>query len=625
MANLEHVDIQPGEIHPPHNWEYADAAARAAAVITDATLVKRIALQLDDGAGNATYWLLMGVSPAVWKPVGGVGGGGGVGPQGPPGADGADGTNGNTVRSGAGAPASGLGVDGDFFINTTPGVWNIYGPKAAGAWGAPTSLIGPPGSAANIPVKYNGAQITASVTSFNFAGTGVSATVVGNDVTVTIPAATAASVGLGSVDNTPDANKPVSAAQATAIAAKEPAFAAGAVSQWLRGDKTFQALTKADVGLPNVDNTSDANKPVSTAQAAADAASLTSAKAYADSLVVGLWDDRGSYNASSNVFPSAGGSGSAGAVLKGDIWTISTGGTLGGTAVSPQQTVRALSDAPGQTAGNWAISLAGLANIDDTITDGVVGRAPSQNAVFDALVLKENAITAGATSQYLRGDKTLATFASDVIASVLTGLSVASSAAAVATDTVLQAIGKLQGQFNALGVKDGTGGFAGLTLFKINFKNAANSFTSFLTNANTAARTYTFPDFDATMATVAGVETLTNKTLTNPTITGYTESGSAPAAGAAGTVDLSIGTDWSFTTNANFILTLPAVAVGKSFTVEMNFGGAHTLGFAGGPIRWTNGNVAPTATSVNGKADLYSFKANRAGTAWIGQDAGRNW
>lgn len=31
-------------------------------------------------------------------------------------------------------------------------------------------------------------------------------------------------------------------------------------------------LTKADVGLPNVDNTSDANKPVSTAQAAADAA-----------------------------------------------------------------------------------------------------------------------------------------------------------------------------------------------------------------------------------------------------------------------------------------------------------------------------------------------------------------
>jgi hypothetical protein len=48
--------------------------------------------------------------------------------------------------------------------------------------------------------------------------------------------------------------------------------------------------------------------------------------------------------------------------------------------------------------------------------------------------------------------------------------------------------------------KDATGGFVGLTLFKINFKNAANSFTSFLQNTNTAARTYTFQDRDGTIA-----------------------------------------------------------------------------------------------------------------------------
>ena len=48
--------------------------------------------------------------------------------------------------------------------------------------------------------------------------------------------------------------------------------------------------------------------------------------------------------------------------------------------------------------------------------------------------------------------------------------------------------------------KDATGGYVGLTLFKINFKNAANTFTSFLTNANTAARTYTFADRDGTIA-----------------------------------------------------------------------------------------------------------------------------
>ncbi len=48
--------------------------------------------------------------------------------------------------------------------------------------------------------------------------------------------------------------------------------------------------------------------------------------------------------------------------------------------------------------------------------------------------------------------------------------------------------------------KDATGGYAGLTLFKINFKNALNTFTSFFTNANTAARTYTFQDRDGTIA-----------------------------------------------------------------------------------------------------------------------------
>jgi hypothetical protein len=36
-------------------------------------------------------------------------------------------------------------------------------------------------------------------------------------------------------------------------------------------DASWQAITKTMVGLANVDNTSDANKPVSTAQAAADA------------------------------------------------------------------------------------------------------------------------------------------------------------------------------------------------------------------------------------------------------------------------------------------------------------------------------------------------------------------
>ena len=72
-------------------------------------------------------------------------------------------------------------------------------------------------------------------------------------------------VGLANVDNTSDANKPISTATQTALNAKKGTIAAGTVSQYYRGDKSWQTLDKAAVGLSNVDNTSDANKPISTA------------------------------------------------------------------------------------------------------------------------------------------------------------------------------------------------------------------------------------------------------------------------------------------------------------------------------------------------------------------------
>ena len=61
------------------------------------------------------------------------------------------------------------------------------------------------------------------------------------------------------------ANLPVSTATQTALDSKEPTITAGTTSQYYRGDKSFQTLDKTAVGLSNVDNTSDANKPVSTA------------------------------------------------------------------------------------------------------------------------------------------------------------------------------------------------------------------------------------------------------------------------------------------------------------------------------------------------------------------------
>lgn len=66
--------------------------------------------------------------------------------------------------------------------------------------------------------------------------------------------------------------------------------------------------------------------------------------------------------------------------------------------------------------------------------------------------------------------------------------------------------------------KDATSGYAGLTLFKINFKNVANTFTSFFTNSNTASRTYTFPDVDGTVITTGDTGSITSSMIANGTI-----------------------------------------------------------------------------------------------------------
>lgn len=90
--------------------------------------------------------------------------------------------------------------------------------------------------------------------------------------------------GIDQVDNTSDLNKPVSTATQTALDGKQPLDADLTTIAGLTAttDNFMQAKAgawasrtvvqvKSDLSINNVDNTSDANKPVSTAQAAADA------------------------------------------------------------------------------------------------------------------------------------------------------------------------------------------------------------------------------------------------------------------------------------------------------------------------------------------------------------------
>lgn len=61
------------------------------------------------------------------------------------------------------------------------------------------------------------------------------------------------------------ADLPISTATQTALSWKENTITAWTTSQYYRWDKTFQTLDKSAVWLSNVDNTSDINKPISTA------------------------------------------------------------------------------------------------------------------------------------------------------------------------------------------------------------------------------------------------------------------------------------------------------------------------------------------------------------------------
>lgn len=121
-----HRNIVVGDNHIIHNWAVANAAARTALVVLPGDKGK-LAWQLDT---NVFYFLADNVGP-VW-----------IAALGTPGATG---TTGFSVLNGIIAPAVGIGVNGDFYINTVTSV--IYGPKAAGVWPAGVSLVGPAGPA----------------------------------------------------------------------------------------------------------------------------------------------------------------------------------------------------------------------------------------------------------------------------------------------------------------------------------------------------------------------------------------------------------------------------------------------------------------------------------------------
>jgi len=119
-----HKDIPLGDIHYIHNWEVADATARNSLVVVAADKGK-LCWQKDT---NEFHFLANNIGP-VW--IGALGVGGPIGPSG------------LSVLNGVVAPTSGIGTEGEFYIDTATST--IYGPKGVTTWPAGIDLVGPQG------------------------------------------------------------------------------------------------------------------------------------------------------------------------------------------------------------------------------------------------------------------------------------------------------------------------------------------------------------------------------------------------------------------------------------------------------------------------------------------------
>ena len=295
------------------------------------------------------------------------------------------------------------------------------------------------------------------------------------------------------------------------------------------GPGSVAATIKNDVAL--------GGNPTTSTQSAGDNTTRIATTAFVTTAVangtIGLLDYRGSYDASTNLFPATGGSGIAGAILQGDFWICSVGGTLGGVAVTPGDLIIAIVDTPGQTASNWDLiehnlgtyvtsvsgttdritSSGGLTPVIDiaatyvgqtsittlgTITTGVWNGTAITNANLanSSLTIGSTSIALGATSATLAG-----------LTSVTTG-------SLLATSNDSGAIGASGTAFSDLflasgGVINFNAGNVTLTHSSGILTQNAGEFR--ITSANVGTNADSVP-------TLSSTSTETNKTFTSPVI-----------------------------------------------------------------------------------------------------------
>lgn len=359
---------------------------------------------------------------------------------------------------------------------------------------------------------------------------------------------------------------------------------------------TTTATARANLGLGNIDNTSDANKPVSTAQATAiglkqSTSEKDTANGYAGLSLFKL-----------NLRNAA------------DTWTsfLTNTATAVRTWTMPDKdgTVAMLSDITGTNSGTNTgdettstiksklsiTTLSGSNTGDQTSIVGITGTI----AQFNTAITDGDLATGGGTAVGTNtGDETGAGIRTKLGITTLSGSNTGDQTSVTGNaGTVTNGVYTTD--------KDATGGIAGLTLLKINFKNAANTFTSFFTNSNTAARTYTFPDKDGTVAmtsditgTNSGTNTGDQSIFSTIAVSGQSN---VVADTTSDTLTLVAGSNVTITTNAaTDEITIAAASGGGSSTLTIDaITGTYTViaGDLGKVINCTSGTFTVSLTAA---------------------------
>jgi len=132
----------------------------------------------------------------------------------------------------------------------------------------------------------------------------------------------------------------------------------------------------------------------------------------------GLMDYRGAYNASSNTYPTTGGSGTGGAIMKADVFVISVAGTLGGVAIQVGDYLIANTDTPAQTSSKWDTLNTNISYVPEDIANKVTSvsgsstntQYPTAKLLYDQLALKQANISLTTT-----GSSGASTFVSNTL------------------------------------------------------------------------------------------------------------------------------------------------------------------------------------------------------------------